>query len=69
MPDIANQKELREFCAQTECEVWRAIQAHEDKAERHPLRTYCARYCRAYEFVRWLDFANKVVQVRKDRHH
>jgi hypothetical protein len=68
MPDITNQKALREFCTQSNCEVWKAIQQLEPKEakseDRHALRTHCVQHCQAYAFVRWIDWANKAVRDR-----
>ena len=64
---ITNQKELREFCNLSGCEVWQAIIELEHLTPRTPLRLHCVHTCTAYKLVKHLDTTNKRISPKEGK--
>ena len=73
MADSSNQKVLREFCAISGCEVWKAIQDMESRSvdlggaalQRSHIRLHCPERCAAYSFLKFLDGGNFEIHRRR----
>lgn len=60
------QKELRQFCAASECPIWESIKQLEEHDDGSTaigiLRQICADSCKAYQLNRWLYMVNKEIR-------